>query len=334
MDKYLNNIDLILDALKIRFDRTSGRYFFECPIHGSSKYNSLSIYENTGKWRCFTEHCEQIHGDNFFNFVGAVLHSEPFDIKDGKQFCDNVLNGIPQDIVSKPKPPTKQKFKFKEIIREQILSYVNPNIPFYLRRGYSKETLTKYDLFICSNRVSPFYGRVVVPVYNDEHTSAIGLLGRSLHTKCEECEMYHAKNKPCPTTSYEKAKSSKWINSKGFARNSSLFNFWFAKDEINRTGKVILVESPGNVMKLAQAGIINAVGIFGTELSKKQIEKIKGTKAKQIYMGLDNDKGGLAAWNKISNQLREYECFPFIPYVNDFGGMSDNEIKLFAECYL
>jgi hypothetical protein len=327
IQKYLSNLDIILASLGIEYSCTSGRYFFKCPIHGSDNYNSLSIYTNTGIWRCFTRHCEHSYGDSFLDFIRAITKQDPIE------FCDKVLEGKIESFSSKITSIEKPKEKFKEFERDKLLPFVNPDIPFYLRRGYSKEILEKYDLFICKERESRLYGRIVVPVYDDNRMFVIGLLGRTLHDKCERCGYFHSKRECCPRNSHEYIRFSKWNNSKGFARNASLFNFWFAKDVINTTGNLVLVESPGNCIKLAQAGILNVLGIFGTELTKKQIQKINSLNVKRIFLGLDNDEAGLLACERISEKLKKYECFQFIPPTNDFGDMTIEEIQNFKNSY-
>ena len=44
----------------------------------------------------------------------------------------------------------------------------------------------------------------------------------------------------------------------------------FAKEFIKESGIVILVESPGNVWRLEEAGVHNSVAIFGSSLADRQ----------------------------------------------------------------
>ncbi len=327
MQRYLDNLDIILDALKITYSRVSGRYFFPCPIHGSDNYNSLNIYTNSGKWRCFTKHCEYECGDNLFDFFSSFLKCSK---SEAETTCDKILEGCEIDLENRVIPKEQEKKTFQPIPRKVILPKVNPNIPFYLKRGYSKEILEKYDLFISSERTSKFYGRIVVPVYDDDRENIVGLLGRSLSPQCKKCEFFHEKTIKCPTLPYEFIRYSKWRNASGFARNHWLFNYWFAKDSITENRELILVESPGNAMKLAQAGIEHVLGLFGTEITKRQIEKIEGLNPQKIYLGLDNDDAGRVAADKISKKLHNFECIPFFPKENDYGDMS---VKAIQELY-
>ena len=326
MQRYIDSLDVILNALKINYSTTSGRYFFPCPIHGSDNYNSVSIYTNSGIWRCFTRHCEREHGERLIDFVKATLSVNE---DEANKFCENILSGNTDIRIDRKTTLEKPKIVFKQFEREKLLQYVNPNIPFYLRRGYSEEILEKYDLFICTERDNKFYGRIVVPVYDDDRQYVIGMLGRTLHSKCKRCDFFHPANISCPRNSYDYIRFTKWYNAKGFARNSTLFNYWFSKEFVKETKELILVESPGNCIKLSQAGLWNNVGIFGTELTRKQIDKIHSLNPERILLGLDNDQAGLEALKRISDKLSMYNCIPFIPPTNDFGDMSCQDIQSF-----
>ena len=186
----LDNLDLILNSLKIEHNQTAGRYFFPCPIHGSDNYNSMSIYQDSGNAVCFTRNCLQFFGEGFgiFKFVSAVLKCSN---QDARKYCKDVLNGIAKDsgdrTRSKPQKPVK-----KDLIRIPIEDLpIGSDIPYLLRRGYSKEIIEKYKCFICSDKYNLMYGRVVYPIFNDEYSHCIGFVGRSLNPKCEICRNFH-----------------------------------------------------------------------------------------------------------------------------------------------
>jgi len=327
--KVVNNIGLILDSFGIKYIENPNRFIFSCPIHGSNNYNSMVIYKRTGYSMCFTRDClkQQGEGKGIFRFVSALLKT---GLAGAYEYCDKVLKGIPSDYTLEEfQTESEERYRPAAIDRSLIIPQVNPNIDFYLKRGYTREILQKYDMFICQKKNNLLCGRIVIPVYNDEYTQAVGFLGRTLYPKCPSCKKYHLKTRPCPTFSFDIIKSEKWLNSKGMSRNKLLFNYWFAKEEVEKRGEVLLVESPGNVIKLAQAGINNTVAIFGTILSYEQIKKLENLGVKRVYLGLDKDGAGEAAAEKIAKQLSAFECIPLIPPSNDYGEMSTNEIQEF-----
>jgi 5S rRNA maturation endonuclease (ribonuclease M5) len=335
--KTLANLGMILDALKIEYEENGQRFFFPCPLHPSDNYNSMSIYKDTGIATCFTRNCllDQGDGTGIFRFISAVLASDnQIDYpstpsrRTAIEFCNRVFKGKSLNIYESTKIE-KIDYRFKEIDRSLIIPYVDPNIEFYLRRGYSREILKKYDIFICKKRNNSMYGRITIPIYNDEHSKAVGFMGRSLNPRCESCKKYHPTNLSCPSNPYEHIRAEKWLNSKGLARNKLLFNYWYAKDEIDRMKSVILVESPGNTIKLVQAGFNNVLGIFGTALSKNQVLKLDERSIETVYLGLDADEAGQEATKKIREQLDKYNCVTITPPVNDYGDMQVVDIQKF-----
>ncbi len=118
------------------------------------------------------------------------------------------------------------------------------------------------------------------------------------------------------------------MNSRGFNRNQYLFNYWFAKDFINKSKSVILVEGMGDVLKLEMADIHNSTGMFGTNLVESQISLLSQTSAETVYIATDNDKAGIAAYQKIDEKLKwKFHTKQLILPDKDFGEMDIQSIK-------
>ena len=116
--------------------------------------------------------------------------------------------------------------------------------------------------------------------------------------KCDKCSAYHNPTHNCP----QKEKSwlySKWKHSSDFKTQNYLYNMWYAKKYIKKTATVIIVESPGNVWKLEQAGIHNSVAVFGTNLADRQKMIIDISGAMNIITVMDSDDPGQAGAKKI-----------------------------------
>ena len=136
------------------------------------------------------------------------------------------------------------------------------------------------------------YQRAVVPIYDNDHKYIVGCTGRSIHPRCEECKHYHPPKENC-------RHFPKWMHSKGFQKEKWLYNYWKAKNYMLDTGVAILVESPGNVWRLAEAGIYNAVAIFGTAFNNDQKHLLDESGALSIVCLMDNDEAGKKAAAKI-----------------------------------
>ncbi len=200
---------------------------------------------------------------------------------------------------SKPTP--------KGISRDMVRQGLQRPVDFYLKRGFLEETLDTFDVGICINSNKLMYNRVVVPVYDDSHQYMVGCVGRSLEDN--------------PST-------QKWINSKGFNSGAHLYNYWMAKKEISRTETIVLVEGQGDVWRLWEAGIRNAVGMFGCHLTDYQQISIEKSGAMNIVVLTDNDEAGIKAASSIKEKCgRLFNLhFPQLPK-KDVGDMSTDEIE-------
>ena len=111
-----------------------------------------------------------------------------------------------------------------------------------------------------------------------------------------------------------------------------MYNYWSAKDTILETGVVILVESPGNVWRLEEAGIHNSVAMFGAHLSQNQKKIIDSSGAFSIICLLDNDEAGKKGAKKIHEQCSKMYRIYFPEFQgNDIGDICvdvvTNDIK-------
>jgi hypothetical protein len=326
----LNNLDVILTALKIEYNQAAGRFFFPCPVHGSDNYNSMSIYQESGQAVCFTRNCMSNNGDGYgiFRFVSAVLKCTN---KEARTFCQEVLNGKIKDINRVIVPVSDFSKKRPEIKIPKSELPQSSEIPYLLRRGYTSEIIKKYGCFIGQNKYDLMYGRATYPIFDDSYEFCVGFVGRSLYPECLVCGKYHSFLKGCPTCPFEWIKSEKWVNSPGLSRNSLLFNYWFAKEEIKKREEILLVESQHCVLRLEEAGVHNSCGIFGIYLGRKQLEKMKESGAKRVIVGLNggDDKAGPIASEKLVSQIKDIglEAVSLTLHKKDFGEMSVGEIR-------
>lgn len=189
----------------------------------------------------------------------------------------------------------------------------------FVKRGWSKEVLDKYDVGLCVDPKKPMCNRVVVPVYDDKHSWCVGVTGRSIFDKCQKCGLYHDGNCPEKKHSFH---FSKWRNSDNFARESYLYNYWYAKDIISREGVAAIVEGPGEIWRLEEAGIRCGLGVFGSTLTDRQQVILEKSGAMTVIVLMNNDEAGKLGSQKIQEALhRSYRLvFPKIP-TNDLGDL-------------
>ena len=291
-----------------------------CPIHGGDNPSALNMYYNGDykiHYKCRTHQCEEIFGNSFIQFIRGALSKFNYNWEsEGDKeatfteavdfllkFLDQDFSALNTENVNIEKMQfgglvnslSSNKGKTLGITQDQYREKVQVPCQYYLDRKFSREVLEEYDVGYCDNKYKPMYQRAVVPIYDNDHKFIVGCTGRSIFPKCKECNNHHEQGKKC-------RHSPKWLHSKGFQKEKWLYNYWKAKDYILDSGVAILVESPGNVWKLAEAGIHNVVAIFGTAFNNDQKHLLDESGALSIVCLMDNDEAGLKAAEKIEKQ--------------------------------
>jgi len=321
----MENITDVLTYFEIEHEVYDNRIAFACPIHGGDNPNALTIFttgdQSVGNWRCWTHHCEQEYKQDILGFVHGVLCSQTDEdigfghtLKFVQDFLGSTLQGEYE-----PEVDSKQSFvdlankifskevkKQSGISREEIRGRIQIPSQYYINRGFSPETLEKFDVGLCTARGKPMSGRVVVPVYDDERERMIGCVGRSINETL----------------------MAKWLNSKGFNSGACLYNYWHAKDHIAEASTAVLVEGQGDVWRLDEAGIYNVVGMFGCSLGEQQRIILERSGALNLVVMTDADEAGQRAREKISQQCERMYNIRFVDLLQkDVGDMSVEEIN-------
>ena len=318
-----------------------------CFIHGGDNDTALNVYPNGDfcvHYKCRTHQCEDHFGTSFISLIRGALSRFKYKWKkvgdreaSFNESVEFLLNFTKQnfDSLEKNNISGVEKMKFcgminrfekpnvsvgKQITRDFYRTNVEIPSQYYLKRGYSIEVLDKYDVGTCKKRGKFLYNRAVVPIYNEDYEYILGFTGRSIFPMCGECKNYHNPDQECSIF-------PKWKHTSGFNKQNCLYNYWYAKEYILESNAIILVESPGNVWRLEEAGIHNSVAIFGTALNDNQKKLIDESGAMSIVCLLDNDEAGRKGMEKIQEQCSKmYRLyFPNIDE-NDIGDMKIDKV--------
>ncbi len=144
--------------------------------------------------------------------------------------------------------------------------------------GYKEEYLVETGLSIRKDDgslVDRFYDRVMFPIHSVTG-QVIAFGGRTLRTDKE---------------------IAKYVNSPEteiYVKNRSLYGIYFAKQEISRQRKCILVEGYLDVLSMHQVGVMNVVASSGTSLTVGQVALIKRF-ADDVTIIYDGDSAGIHA---------------------------------------
>lgn len=312
------NVESILDEFGVSRKYFGDRMAGPCPVHGGNNSGAFSL--RNGWWTCYTHHCEKEFGKNLISLVRGLLSHEQFGWTDKNDkkigFNDTIswilrffktdistlkIYSVPDFDANKQDAILNKKLKENKpiITREQVRKKLRIPAEYLLSRGYRKDIIDSYDIGLCTEKYKPMSNRIVVPIYDDNHKYMVSCLGRSIFDECPKCKLYHSGACPAQEAIWHK----KWINSENFHRDSSLFNYWNALAHIKRTGNVILVEGPLDVLRLEQEGIHNSVAVYGSTMTDGQSIILERLPLQNIIVAFDNDEAGKNGSKKV---LEEY----------------------------
>jgi 5S rRNA maturation endonuclease (ribonuclease M5) len=323
-DLVSDRLDELLDKLGVEYQSNYKFLYGPCPVHGGDNYTAFNIFKNgnssKSNWTCYTHQCQRPvtqggYGNTVFGLVRGVLSQQGGGKASWKKAVDYVcdflgveIGNIQVDEAEVMRKRVNNQFEILNKValvpemkfnREMVRKGLKYPCEYYLKRGFSESILDRYDVGFCDNPSKMFYNRCVFPIYDENCVDIIGFTARTIFDKCESCKCYHDKAKKCPATNDEKRDAGKWKNSKGFEAHKFLFNYWFAKPDIEKTGYAILVEGPGDCMKLEELGIKNSLGILGAFLSEPQLIWLENVSATTLIVMTDNDEAGRKAAEQI-----------------------------------
>lgn len=341
-------IQEVVDALELDLAEGGKDFNGPCPVHGGDNCTALHLYcdghSRKGNWFCATRNCQEVFGKDFFGFVRGVLSRrdyawcEPGDawasIEETQHWLCSHFDLDPKTLLD----PSAEKRRSDEInrwskkvsklnspagsvgrqesgwSRDQVRASLLIPSPYFLGRGFSAEVLDAYDVGepLQTRPESPMFGRAVVPVYDLPGQRCIGFTGRAV----------------------EDGASPKWHNH-AFASGTVLWNLWRAKEAIKKTKKAVLVEGPGDCLKLVQYGVPNVVSMFGTDLSDAQQILLELLGCLELVVLTDFDEAGRKAVKNLKRSVGRSFRVAVADWCpkdsKDVGGATDEELKRLVE---
>ena len=294
--------------------KKSGRnYVALCPFH-NDHHPSMHINPDKGIFKCFS--CGT--GGDLIYFYSQITK------KKWSEAVVDIANkyGFKVEYGNENKPETQIKNQLYEVNRS-ALDFFKKNLFSesgtlalnYLinTRGFPRELIEKYEigfalnswdsllgylsrekqytqeLIIASGLFVPrensngyydrFRNRIIVPIFN-ESNNVIAFGGRTITNE-----------------------EPKYLNSPEtliFNKGSILYGLNSAKDEIKKSGYVILTEGYFDVISAHQHGLLNTVATLGTALTPCQARLLgKYTESKKVCLCMDSDNAGKKAVESI-----------------------------------
>jgi len=169
----------------------------------------------------------------------------------------------------------------KEIIEQFDLGYAPKSWEtlgkFLLSKNYNLSDIALSGLIVKKDRsrfFDFFRGRVIIPL-KDVRGQVVGFSGRILDPK-------------------DTPKYINTVETPIFHKGEFLYGLYNTRQEIKKSGLVLVVEGDFGLLTLFQKGIKNVVALKGTAFTQKQLELLKRY-TKKIVLYLDSDEAGVQA---------------------------------------
>lgn len=338
----------IFDALGIDYTERHDYIQSACPVHKGDNQRAMFWAIRSNHWQCKTRgcHCDPITGpsSSVFGLVRGTMTiktGEEWNFQQSVNFVVQALgleridsSGITDQDIEIAKIIKQNRKKHTPIYEKgtplvDMITHLKTDQIYYPNRGISPETIAKYHISFCNNKGKPMYKRAFFPILDITGRYIVGWSGRSIYNKCPECNMYHhPERQSCPDPEYGGV-YTKWKHSKNFHSEFCLYNIWYAKPFISKTGTAIICEGPGDVWSYEEAGIKNSVALLGLSMSRHQRLMLQNAGALTIICTFDNDEAGKKAMEKLDNELIHYfRVFCVTPdTVKDIGDMFSDDIS-------
>ena len=321
-------VDLILDTARVEevvgdfvtLKRRGSSYVACCPFH-NEKTPSFHVTPSKGIYKCFG--CGKAG-----SAVGFVMEYEHMTYPEALRYLARKYNiEIKEEEESAEQIAARQRSESLMAVSEfarlffldQLQSPEGKAVGYryYRNRGIEDTTIKQWSLGWAPSGKTALVDAARAAGYKDEYLVAAGLAiqqdNGSLVDKFRERVMFPIHSVSGRVIAYSgrtlKADNpAKYVNSPEteiYIKSRNLLGIYFAKSQIAKADRCILVEGNVDVVMMHQMGITNVVASCGTSLTEEQIRLI-GKFTQNITIMYDGDKAGLhAAIRAISLILRE-----------------------------
>lgn len=320
-NKLSDEYESVFKKLNIEYEVFGDNVYSTCPAHeGSDNPRAFSYSISRKMWKCWTKECQNHFHNDIFGIIKGALSNQT-----GREVTfSEVLSWITSNFNcsncggEETKQVEEQDCEFSLMvkclrkktisIKEQEVELEKYDAPssYFVSRGFLKKTLLHFDIGDCYNK-GVLCERAIIPIHNASGSKIIGATARSIKD-------------------YRLPKFL--IYPSGFDKNSHLYNYHRAKEKAKQTSAVFITEGQGDVWRLYESGVENAVGVFGKTLSEKQEQKLRNLGVTRIVVLFDNDQAGREAKLKIQRHLGRMYSMIFPKFKEkDVGDMSAKQIK-------
>ena len=321
-------VNLILDTARIEdvvgdfvtLKRRGANYVACCPFH-NEKTPSFYVSPAKGIYKCFG--CGKSG-----SAVGFVMEHEHSSYVEALRYLASKYHiEIVEEEESAEEIAKRQRRESLLLVSEFAQKFYASQLEtpegravglqYFHRRGLEDATIARFGLGWAPSGKTALIDAALAAGYKMEYIEAAGLAVKredgSYADKFRERVMFPIHSVSGRVLAFSGRtlhadNPAKYVNSPEteiYVKSRNLLGIWFAKAEISRTGKCILVEGNVDMVTLHQLGITNVVASCGTSLTVEQIRLIHKFTDNATIM-YDGDSAGIhAALRGISLFLAE-----------------------------
>lgn len=321
-------VDLILDTAQIAdvvsdyvtLKRRGANYVACCPFH-NEKTPSFYVSPSKGIFKCFG--CGKAG-----TAVGFVMEQEHCSYTEALRYLARKYNiEVREEEESAEDIALRQRNESLLLVSEEAQKFFRAQLDqgegqaiartYYQSRGIEPQTIDKFGLGWAPSGRRTFVEYALAKGYKQEYLVDAGLAvlaeDGSLKDKFRERVMFPIHSLSGRVIAYSgrtlrSDNPAKYVNSPEtdiYIKSRNLLGIYFAKSEISRLNKCILVEGNIDMVMMHQLGITNVVASCGTSLTIEQIRLIHKF-TENLTIMYDGDAAGIhAALRGITMVLSE-----------------------------
>ena len=340
------NMRIIMKRLNFKGDDYGNRLVGICPIPHNSGHTpndnrqAFSWDFTRQMWQCFTNHCHQVHGADVFALIQSAKECN------FKQALQWVLDVVEKNIDDVKEMDSAEAQRLEQVIRKRsqlvqhkrmeddLMRHLSPST-YFKDRGFSNEAIQEFGCWGEWHKTGT-YGedRAIVPVYDPLEGFLVAFTCRLL----DDSQIEPWRPKWCHALNFAeiRKKSADRTDEEKFHASSVLFNLHRASQHMGSDKTIIIVEGPGDVMRMWEAGLKNTVAVLGTGFSKHHRTLLHKVGCHKVVCVLDSDSAGQKASNSVEKMCKNYFEFDSVvlPEGMDPGDHEPAQLRMIFKEYL
>ncbi|RFS24994.1 DNA primase [Chitinophaga silvatica] len=311
IQQILNRIDIVeIVGSFVKLKKRGANYLGLCPFH-NEKSPSFTVSPGKEIYKCFG--CGA--SGNTINFV--MEHEKYSYVEALRWLAQRYQIELEETEVSAEQKQQQLLADSLFIINNYAREYFtdtlfnseegqNIGLSYFEERGFTEETIKKFQLGYCLNTFNSFSQSALDKGYNLEYLQKTGLVTIRNDQPADNYRgrvIFPIHNQSGKILGFgarilgKSDRAPKYINSPEndiYVKSRVLYGTYFARHSIDKLNECLLVEGYTDVISLHQAGVENVVASSGTSLTQDQLRLIKKY-TNNLTILYDGDSAGVKA---------------------------------------